>query len=204
MASNGADEVSVEELKDAIKEEVYLASDADMEISLKSLRANLEKKFSTSLSSRAKEIRDLLQQVIAEEDMDAEESEEDEEEEQTAASSSTKPKAGTKREANGEKKNIRPSKKTLANKMTRVEFGDNAEELAVHLTSVKDSKKLFMPKKFFSTGGAGWFTNGKISIPVGDEGQEVYCQYQYQVVVTGSKEWEDGKGYEPPKKKAKK
>ena len=197
------EDVSSDELKDAIKEEVYLASDADMEISLKSLRANLEKKFSMSLSSRSKEIRDLLQQVISEEDMDAEDSEEAEEaEEFESAASSSKPRTGTKRVASGVKKDIRPSQKTLANKMTRKEFGDNADDIPVHLTTVEGAKKLFMPKKFFSTGGAGWFTNGKINVPVGD--QEVYCQYQYQIVVTGSKEWEDGAGYEPPAKKAKK
>ena len=202
--SNNYAQISSQELKEAIREEILKAAENDAEISLKNLRAKLEKNFSQSLLTRVPEIRDLLHKVIEECELDGTESEEDGEEEddffnddqmnhnnnnnfnENVNQNDNNRKRNRKSASPSPKKEIvkkpaKYSKQTKMQAITRKEFFDNVNKIEIDSKDLHEDKKIEIPAKSFSTGGCGWFANGKFEVPLNGEEdcEKVYCQYQY-------------------------
>lgn len=78
------------------------------------------------------------------------------------------------------------TKKRQLDLMTKSQFQKQAEEVIVKI----GDKKMKLAPRTFSTGSSGYFSNGKVELPCGD--QTLMCQVQINCTVIGSKAWAEG------------
>jgi hypothetical protein len=168
-------------------------------LSAKTVRESVESKLGLeagALKPRKKDIADLIDAVINEQDAggggdDADDAEDDDDDEAPPPSKKAKaepkpagdkPKTTCKTKSGAEPpKNLKREQEGL--KMTASKFLQLAQTLEVDICG----NKLTGEPRSFSSDNKGWYLNGKIEVPVGDE--TVWAQVGLNITIPGSNQW---------------